>query len=399
MNLWLVWIILPPIILLILSFDYLHLLGNSFSMPSPPPDTSFRILPWAAVAYLRSKNRQYQKWTYRQALTNTILKVGLHKYISLKRTPSVSLKPGFERKRFILIEPAGPELYSGIALDEKTKPEAVGATWYPKRPSPDFTLPKDQHVVLHLHGGSYISGDGRTGSCHLLAKNFLSYTPSRYVLCLQYRLAGTPNGRFPAQLQDAISAYFYLLDTLHIPASQIILSGDSAGANLALGLLRYITQFKNSSLLPAPKCTWLFSPWTNIPEARNSEAWNNSPNYKTEYVPASFPAWGATLLLRDLEITKSVEEHVAPIKHPFALPSPILVVTGGKEVLCQENQDLARVFKNLPQNEGLVDLFVSESTPHDLFMIAWIMGFKKEARECAEKAGDFVKKFSSSFIS
>jgi acetyl esterase/lipase len=216
------------------------------------------------------------------------------------------------------------------------------------------------------------------------------------VLCLQYRLAGTPNGRFPAQLQDAISAYFYLLDTLHIPASQIILSGDSAGANLALGLLRYITQLDNSSLLPAPKCTWLFSPWTNIPEARNSEAWNNSPNYKTEYVPASFPAWGATLVLRDLEITKSVEEHVAPIKHPFVLPSPILVVTGGKEVLCEENQELAEVFKGLPQNEGLVDLFVSETTPHDLFMIAWIMGFKKEARECAEKAGDFVKKFSSS---
>jgi acetyl esterase/lipase len=399
MNLWLVGVTLPPIIFLILSFCYFDLLGNSSSMPSPPPDTSFLILPWASVAYLQSKNRQYPKWTYRQALTNTILKVGLHKYISLKRTPSVSLKPGLERKRFILIKPAGPELFSGIALDEKTKPEAVGATWYPKSPSPDFTLPEDQHVVLHLHGGSYISGDGRIGSCHFIAKNFLSYTPSRFVLCLQYRLAGTPNGRFPAQLQDAISAYSYLLDTLHVPASHIILSGDSAGANLALGLLRYITQFDNSSLLPAPKCTWLFSPWTNIPEARNSEAWKSSPNYKTEYVPASFPARGATLLLRDLEITKSVEENVAPIKHPFMLPSPMLVVTGGKEVLCQENLELAHVFKGLPHNESLVDIFVSESTPHDLFMIAWIMGFKKEARECAEKAGDFVKKFSSSFQS
>ncbi|KAJ5377629.1 uncharacterized protein N7496_005038 [Penicillium cataractarum] len=365
-------------------------------MLSPPPDTSFLILPWATIAYLRSKNRQFQEWTYRQALTNTIIKVGLHKYISLKRTPSLSLRPGFERKRFVLIEPAGPEFYSGIALDEKTKPETVGATWYPKRPSPDFILPEDQHVVLHLHGGSYISGDGRTVTCRFIAKNLLSYTPTKYVICLQYRLAGTPNGLFPAQLQDAISAYAYLLNTLHIPASQIILSGDSSGANLALGLLRYITKFNNSSLLPAPKCTWLFSPWTNIPGARDLAAWNNSPNYKTECTPASFPAWGATLFLHDLEITKAVEEHVAPIKHPFTLPSPMLVVTGGKEVLCQEHREFAQIFKALPQNESLVDFFVSETTPHDLFMIGWIMGFEKEARECAEKVGEFVNRLGYS---
>lgn len=392
---WCLWVPLPPIVFLISSLIFFHLLGNSLSMPSSPSDTSFLILPWAVIAYLRSKNRQYQKWTYRQALMNTILKVGLHKYISLKRTPSISLKPGFERKRFILIEPAGPEFYSGLALDGKTKPEAVGATWYPKLPAPDLRLPEGQHVVLQLHGGSYITGDGRTGSCQFIAKNFLSYTPSRYVLCLQYRLAGTPNGRFPAQLQDVITAYFYLLGTLHIPASQIILSGDSAGANLALGLLRYITQFNDSSLLPAPKCTWLFSPWTNIPGATDLDAWNDSPNYKTDCIPASFPGWGATLFLRDLEIIKSVEEHLAPIKHPFALPSPMLLVTGGKEVLHQEHLEFAAVFKELPENESLVDCFVSETTPHDLFMIAWIMGFKKEARECAEKAGEFVTKFTS----
>jgi acetyl esterase/lipase len=216
------------------------------------------------------------------------------------------------------------------------------------------------------------------------------------VLCLQYRLAGTPNGRFPAQLQDAISAYSYLLHTLHIPASQIILSGDSAGANLALGLLRYITQFNNLLLLPAPKCTWLFSPWTNIPGALDSEAWNNSPNYKTDCIPASFPAWGAKLYLHDLEITNAVEELVAPIKHPFALPSPILVVTGGKEVLYQEHREFAQIFKALPQNRLLVESFVSETTPHDVFMIGWIMGFQREARECAEKAADFVKRLGNS---
>lgn len=363
-------------------------------MPSSPPDTSFLILPWSIIAYLQPKHRQYQQWTYRQALVNTFMKVSLHKYTGLKRTPSISIKPGWERERFVLIEPAGQELYSGVAFDEKVKPETVGATWYPKRPPTDLSIPEGQHIVLHFHGGSYISGDGRTGSCHFIAKSFLSYTPSQYVLCLQYRLAGTQNGRFPAQLQDAITAYLYLLDTLHIPASQIILSGDSAGANLVLGLLRYMTQFNKPTALPAPKCAWLFSPWTNIIKAKDAEAWNNSPNYKTEYVPASFPVRGATLFLDGLKITKSVEEQVAPIKHPFALPSPMLVVTGGKEVLCEENREFAEIFKDFPENGSLVELFVSEPTPHDVFMIGWVMGFKKEARECAERAGQFVTKLT-----
>ncbi|KAJ5469640.1 hypothetical protein N7539_009258 [Penicillium diatomitis] len=364
-------------------------------MTSAPADVSVKVLPWATFAYLQPKNRQDPKWTYRQALVNTILKVCLHKYCTFhKGSSQVSLKPGLERSRFVLIDPARSDLYNGVAYSQVTSPEIVGATWYPRRPSRDFVIPHDQHIMLHFHGGSYIVGDGRISSCGFLAKHMLAHTPSQYVLSVQYRLTGPPNGRFPAQLQDAISAYFYLLDSLHIPASQIILCGDSAGANLALGLLRYITNFDNSTLLPAPKCALLLSPWTNIPEAVDTEAWDRSANYKTEYVPASFPARGATLLLHDLEITKSVEEQIAPIKHPFSLPAPILVVTGGKEVLCEENRAFAQTYKSFGHNEAMVDLYVSEPTPHDLFMIGWIMGFQKEARECAEVAGTFIRQFN-----
>jgi acetyl esterase/lipase len=155
-----------------------------------------------------------------------------------------------------------------------------------------------------------------------------------------------------------------------------------------------MTQFSKPAALPPPKCTWLFSPWTNIPEAKDADAWNNIPNYKTECIPASFPVRGATLFLDGLNITKAIEEQVAPIKHPFALPSPMLVVTGGKEVLCEEHREFAQIFQGFSQNTSLVDFFVSETTPHDVFMIGWIMGFKKEARECAERAEEFVTKLT-----
>lgn len=303
--------------------------------------------------------------------------------------PSLSWKPRLERKRFALIEPAKPELYAGIALDKEVKPETIGGTWFPRQFSTPGDLHEDQLVVLHFHGGSYILGDGRTTSCRFLAKCLLAHTPSAFVFSVQYRLAGQPGCRFPAQLQDAITSYSHLIHTLHIPASRIILSGDSSGAHLVLAMLRYIAQFNNPSLLPPPKCSWVFSPWCDVPAACDPAAWNNSPNYKTECIPASFPAWGAKHFLGDLEITPEREEYLTPIRHPFVLPAPMFLATGEREVLCEEHKELARVFATIPENQHSVDLFVMDRVPHDVFMTGWILGYKEEARECAVKAGEF----------
>ena len=49
-----------------------------------------------------------------------------------------------------------------------------------------------------------------------------------------YRLA--PEHPYPAALDDARSAYRYLLDTIGVTSSRIVLVGDSAGGGLALAL-------------------------------------------------------------------------------------------------------------------------------------------------------------------
>lgn len=41
----------------------------------------------------------------------------------------LSLKPRFEGDRFAVIEPASPELYTGVAEDKDIKPERIGGTW------------------------------------------------------------------------------------------------------------------------------------------------------------------------------------------------------------------------------------------------------------------------------
>ena len=90
-------------------------------------------------------------------------------------------------------------------------------------------------------------------------------------------------------------------------------------------------------------------------------------------------------------MTKPVEQYVAPIRHPFPLPSPVLIVTGGREVLCQEHRELAEVFKKMQQNLSSVAFFVEENVPHDVLMVGWLLNFLKEARRCSEVAGEFVK--------
>ncbi|CAI7592701.1 unnamed protein product [Penicillium glandicola] len=342
--------------------------------------------PFAPLLYLRPRFRQDRDWSYRQALANTFIKVFLRIFVAFHTKPPLSLKPGLDGDRFVVIEPGAPELYTRITVDDEIQPVAVGGTWFPSLYQYNTTTTQDKHVVLHFHGGSYILGDGRTSSCQFLANSLLEHTPTSHVFSLQYRLACNPNGRFPAQLQDAISAYSYLLHTLHIPASRIVLSGDSAGGHLALALLRYITDYDDEQVLPSPTCSWLFSPWCDIPGSRDKHLWDNTPNVQADYIPPSFPAWGAK------HVTSEFAPYLAPIWHPFILPSPVLIVSGGREVMCLEHDRLARHLGKMRQNEGRVEYFVQDLLPHDVLMVAWILNFRKEADQCAVKAGTFLSR-------
>lgn len=66
----------------------------------------------------------------------------------------------------------------------------------------------------------------------------------------QYRLASDSSTRFPAAMQDGLTAYMYLLGQ-GVSPRDIVLSGDSAGANLVVALVRYLTEEKG--FLPLPR--------------------------------------------------------------------------------------------------------------------------------------------------
>jgi epsilon-lactone hydrolase len=68
-----------------------------------------------------------------------------------------------------------------------------------------------------------------------------------------YRLA--PEHPFPAAIEDARSAYGFLLDQ-GIDAPKIAIGGDSAGGGLTLALM---TSLRDAGQ-PLPGCAWLVSP-------------------------------------------------------------------------------------------------------------------------------------------
>ena len=109
-------------------------------------------------------------------------------------------------------------------------------------------------VTLYLHGGGYVIGSART---HRELARRLSTASGGSVLTIDYRLA--PESLFPAPVEDAISAYRWLLDQGHDP-SRLSIAGDSAGGGLTVATLVSL----RDQGLPLPSCGVCLSPWVDM---------------------------------------------------------------------------------------------------------------------------------------
>src|SRR6202163_3805898 len=85
-------------------------------------------------------------------------------------------------------------------------------------------------VVLHFHGGGYLIGSAK-GSLEYASRLAAAVDGTCYTV--EYRLA--PEHPYPAAIDDAVASYRALL-ARGIPASSILLSGESSGGGLAVAL-------------------------------------------------------------------------------------------------------------------------------------------------------------------
>lgn len=112
----------------------------------------------------------------------------------------------------------------------------------------------DLPVVLYLHGGGYCLGSVAThrGLC----SNLSAATGGR-VLSVDYRLA--PEHPHPAAVDDAVTAYRWLL-AQNVPASKVVIAGDSAGGGLTLATLVAL----RDQHIDLPAAAVAISPWVDM---------------------------------------------------------------------------------------------------------------------------------------
>lgn len=133
-----------------------------------------------------------------------------------------------------------------------------------------------EKVLYHLHGGGYFRLSAHPNDqTSRIPRGILEHTPIERSFNLEYRLTKGPphthENPFPAALLDAIAGYHYLIHDVGFAPENIIVEGDSAGANLALALVRYLLEnAENASVkLPGlPSALVLCSPWTHLGDLR-----------------------------------------------------------------------------------------------------------------------------------
>ncbi|KAM5341297.1 hypothetical protein ACJ41O_014328 [Fusarium nematophilum] len=298
----------------------------------------------------------------------------------------LSFAPGPEGDRFVILSPADPTRFRGPAEGRAIQPGEVGGTWFPAPILATSTMHQDHLVVLHFHGGAYVAGDGRDSDMGFLARTVLENTPCTHVFTPQYRLSSNPGGRFPAALQDAISSYSYLVYHLGIAPSKIVVSGDSAGGNLALALLRYIASFGSEAGFASPRAVLLWSPWVDLAFAQDPRNSRILPNYFADYIHGSFGRWGVEALTDGGNVS-AMDPYVSPVHSPFRIETPVWVHAGGREVLFGE---ILRLVEELRGAGTRIEIAVEDHAPHDILNAAPLLQFKEEAVLGAKLAGEFL---------
>ena len=336
-------------------------------------------LPIYIVKYSVPALRPHPKWTFLQSLSNKIVWRIIYTISKVQVKTPAAFSPGSLGDRYVVVTPSEPFHYRGVLLDEQVKPANIPAIWYPKA-APAST---QEPVIFHIHGGAFVFGTAYPKDMWADAE-ILTPEVANYLLVHDYRLSCNPGGRFPAALQDAVSAYAYLLDR-GIPARNIILSGDSAGANLAIAFLRYLETEGSKVGLGMPKAALLWSPWLDIHGSRDEAAVDVMPKLKTDFLSGAFLSWGATAYSDE---GRASSEWVSPLGHPFKCRTPLFVYVGEAELLVDQGIRFAREMREMEGN--WVELMAEEGVSHD-HIHAWpLTRFKKEAIKSAKAAKEFI---------
>lgn len=225
-------------------------------------------------------------------------------------------------------------------------------------------------VVLYLHGGGYVICSVRT---HRELACRLSRSASARLFLPEYRLA--PEHPHPAAVDDALTAYRWLLEDEGVDPARLVVAGDSAGGGLTVATL----VAARDAGLPMPAAAVCLSPWVDL------EGIGDSMTTKA----ALDPMISAEGLKRGADMYLNGQDARTPLAAPLyadltGLP-PLLIQVGTAETLLDDSVRLAEraraagVDVELEEWEDMIHVFQA------------FAGLLPEGQQAIDRVGEFVR--------
>jgi monoterpene epsilon-lactone hydrolase len=224
-------------------------------------------------------------------------------------------------------------------------------------------------TIFHIHGGGFALGSA--GGSVGLASSLARKTGMRAV-SVDYRLA--PEHPYPAAVQDVTAAYRALVEQAG-SADHVVVSGESAGGNLAIELL--IAGKKEGLTMPA--AALLFSPMTDLTVT------GRSYTGKADVDPAISAQAIRTRAADYLGDTDPADPLVSPIFADLSGLPPLLIQAGSHEVLLD---DATRLAVKAAADDVAVILDITPGVPHVFQAFAALL---EEGDAALNRAGRFIQ--------
>ncbi|KAL3445813.1 Alpha/Beta hydrolase protein [Aspergillus insuetus] len=235
------------------------------------------------------------------------------------------------------------------------------------------------YIVINFHGGGFAMDATETylEFWPKVAKALSDENTNTGWFNVTYTL--TPHATYPTQFCEAVEALRYIIEELGRSPSEIILAGDSAGANLCLALLSHLSHPSGDApalTISGPlKAVVLISPWISFSQDLPSMKHNEHKDIDDQ---KALERWKEEYL-HGRSTNYYVEAHEAPeIWWQNAQVEQSLVLAGGDEMLLDSIKEWVSRFSKMNSETTFI---VGQNECHIAPLIWPLFGDKTETKQ------------------